>query len=111
MKSHEDKAPCPQCGLVVRHLKLHIRTMHTKDELKNHQCQECAKGFVSIDKLEKLRMNVHLKLRPYKCRYGCEFAYNDCSNRNAHEKKTHGSVFMTFKEKEGEGNKQNKNAY
>ena len=43
-------------------------------------------------------MNVHLKLRPYKCRYGCEFAYNDRSNRNAHEKKTHGNLFMTGEE-------------
>ena len=38
-------------------------------------------------------MNVHLKLRPYECRYGCSFRYNDLSNRNAHEKKTHGQIF------------------
>ena len=43
-------------------------------------------------------MNAHLKLRPYKCRYGCEFAYNDHSNRNAHERKTHGKLFTTVQE-------------
>ena len=38
-------------------------------------------------------MNVHLKLRPYKCRFGCDFGYNDFSNRNAHEKKKHGGRY------------------
>ena len=48
--------------------------------------------------LEIHRMNVHLKLRPHKCRYGCDISYNDTSNRNAHEKKTHGKLFTTAKE-------------
>jgi len=62
------------------------------------QCQDCGKGFMAPHKLEIHRMNIHLKLRPYKCRYGCAFSYNDSSNRNAHEKKTHGKLFTTAKE-------------
>ena len=46
-------------------------------------------------------MSVHLKLRPYKCRYGCDDSYNDYHNRNSHEKKKHGKLFTTAeKEKE-----------
>ena len=39
-------------------------------------------------------MNVHLRLRPFKCRYGCEFGYNDPANRNSHERKKHGKIYM-----------------
>ena len=31
LKIHEDKTPCPECGVTVRHLKLHIVTAHTPD--------------------------------------------------------------------------------
>ena len=41
---------------------------------------------------------MHLKTRPFNCRYGCDISYNDHSNRNAHEKKTHGKLFTTVKE-------------
>ena len=40
-------------------------------------------------------MNVHIRSRPYNCRYGCNMAYNDVSNRNSHEKKKHGGLFQT----------------
>ena len=49
-------------------------------------------------KLEIHRMNVHLKLQPYKCRYGCDIAYNDVSNRNQHEKRTHGKLFVVVRD-------------
>ena len=39
-------------------------------------------------------MSVHLKLRPFKCRYGCEFGYNDQANRNSHERKKHGKKYI-----------------
>ena len=95
LKIHEDKTPCPECGVTVRHLKLHIVTAHTPDNLKKYQCHDCGKGFNDTRTLEIHRMNVHLKLRPYKCRYeecDYDFAYNDLSNRNAHEKKKHGKL-------------------
>jgi len=98
MVSHEDKTSCPQCGLKVRRLKDHMKQAHTPDNQKPFQCQDCGKGFVEKRGLEHHRMNVHLKLRPYNCRYGCDIAYNDTSNRNQHEKKTHGKLFTTAKE-------------
>ena len=97
-RSHEEKTPCPQCGMKVRKVKLHIEAVHTPDEMKKHQCQDCGKGFLDALKLESHRMSVHLKLKPHNCRYGCKISYNDISNRNQHEKKTHGKLFTTIKE-------------
>ena len=99
MRSHEEKTPCPECGLVVRYLKDHMAQVHTPDDQKPHQCQDCGKGFYYENRLKIHRMNMHLKLRPYNCRYGCDIAYNDTSNRNQHEKKTHGKLFTTEIEK------------
>ena len=98
MKTHEEGKPCPECGVKVKHLNLHMRVAHTPDELKRFQCQDCGKGFDSKSDTESHRMNVHLKLRPYNCRYGCDISYNDTSNRNAHERKTHGKIFTSVKE-------------
>ena len=82
METHEEKKPCPECGMKVRNLREHIAAVHTPDEMKKFQCQDCGKGFNSALKVEKHRMNVHLKLRPYNCRFGCNVSYNDTSNRN-----------------------------
>ena len=98
LKTHEEKKPCPECGEKVRNLETHFIRVHTPDELKKHQCQDCGKGFHQKTGLEIHIMNVHLKLRPYKCRYGCDISYNDASNRRAHEKKTHGKIFTIVKE-------------
>ena len=93
LQSHVDKVICKICNKEVRQLKRHMETSHTPDDQKAHQCPDCGKGFGDMYRLKKHQMNMHLKLRPYKCRYGCTFAYNDNSNRNAHEKKTHGKLF------------------
>ena len=94
MKLHtEEKIPCPECNAVVRDLKEHIANVHTLDKDKKFQCQDCGKGFLHQHKLEKHKMNVHLKQRPFQCRYGCDMAYNDKSNRSAHERKKHGKLF------------------
>ena len=82
-----------------------MKLRHPKEEDKKFICPECDKRFVTNHLMEKHRMSVHLKLRPYNCRYGCEFAYNDSSNRNAHERKTHGKLFITAAE-ERERNKE-----
>ena len=98
MRMHEEKKTCPDCGIKVRGLKKHIELVHTKDEDKKFQCQDCGKGFMLKRTLESHRINMHLKTKPYNCRYGCDISYNDMSNRNAHEKKTHGKLFTTVKE-------------
>jgi len=93
MLIHEDKKVCTICDKEVRYLERHIKAVHTSDDKKSQHCPDCGKGFSSLYEVKKHQMNVHLKLRPYKCRYGCTFAYNDMGNRNAHEKKTHGKLF------------------
>ena len=101
MQCHQDKTACKECGLKVRSLDYHMKTVHTPSEQKKFQCPDCGKGWISEKRLQKHRMNVHLKLRPYMCRYEeCEydFAYNDSGNRNAHERKVHGRTFTTAKE-------------
>ena len=75
-----------------------MKRIHTPDEKKKFQCQDCGKGFAQKDSFEAHRMSMHLKLRPHKCRYGCDMAYNDVSNRNQHEKRVHGKLFMTEKQ-------------
>ena len=93
LKTHEEKETCKICNKAVQRLSDHMKTMHQTDDQKSYQCSDCGKGFVKNDALQTHYMNVHLKLRPWKCRYGCTFAYNDRSNRNAHERKTHGKLF------------------
>ena len=98
MKCHAEKTPCTHCGLMVRSLELHVMYVHTPDNMKKFQCPDCGKGFWGLKDLKSHQMNIHLKLRPYRCRYGCEDSYNDTSNRNSHEKKKHGKLFTTVKE-------------
>ena len=43
-------------------------------------------------------MNVHIQLRPYKCRTGCDATFNDRSNRGNHERKTHGARATVVKQ-------------
>ena len=97
METHQDKKPCPECGLLVRKMKEHMDTVHSPEHLKKYQCQECGKGFREKAILNNHNMNVHLRTRPYNSRYGCEMSYNDVSNRNAHEKKKHGSLYSKAK--------------
>ena len=90
---HEEKRPCPICGLAVRHLDYHMKSAHLSDDQKKHKCPDCGKGFYQSTKLTQHRINVHLRNRPFQCRYGCDIKYNDSSNRNSHERKKHGGLF------------------
>ena len=85
LRVHQPMTQCPQCGKMVRNIRQHISISHTEDDQKRVQCQDCGKGFARKDYLDKHIMNVHLKLRPHKCRYeGCDMSYNDYSNRDQH---------------------------
>ena len=85
---------CPICGEIFKTLRVHLNTVHKTDSEKKYQCQECGKGFYDRSKLESHRMSIHIKSRPHRCRYGCDIGYNDVSNRNSHEKKKHGGLFL-----------------
>ena len=82
---HAEKKPCPLCGEMIKKMGIHMKTMHTKDSEKKYQCEMCGKGFAAVDKLQNHKMCVHIKARPFECRYGCGAATNDKGNRKKHE--------------------------
>ena len=87
---HTTKKTCNICGKSIAKMKIHMETSHKSDIDKRFKCDQCSKGFISKLRLDSHIMNVHLKLRPFKCRYGCDQAYNDRSNLIQHEKRAHG---------------------
>ena len=91
--NHTGKTPCEICGLTVLNMKAHIKSAHVDDSLKAYQCTICGKGFVKKRKFDTHMNAVHYKIKPYKCRYGCDIAYGELGNRNSHEKKKHGGLF------------------
>lgn len=91
---------CQTCATEFKsrkNLRNHIYSNHTPEENKRHVCTLCPKpkGFATKGKFEMHCSSVHFKNTPYACRYQCGRAYNDGSNRNAHEKKTHGSLHIS----------------
>ena len=100
LRSHEKRSHnpkrCPTCSKLVKNLRRHTMQVHTDDSDRKHQCDSCGKGFSDKQALKIHEMNVHIKARPYKCRYDCEndIGYNDLSNRNSHERKKHGGLFQ-----------------
>ena len=91
-KVHTRKT-CGICGAEVKCLTIHMRNQHISDDQARYKCEYCQKGFMDKPLMDKHIMNVHIRTQPYKCRYGCENAYNDKSNRAAHERRRHGSCF------------------
>ena len=86
--------PCETCGKMFHHmtnLRRHQRMSHLPDNMKKHRCHICSKGFDEKIKLHE-HFNVHTGAKPYKCRV-CEMAYQNKSNRTAHERKAHGITF------------------
>ena len=97
--AHAARTNCSICGKSVIKMKYHMETTHKPDSEKRFICDQCPKGFFAKDQLGSHKMNVHLKLRPFKCRYGCDQAYNDRSNMRQHERRTHGVIGPRVKEK------------
>ena len=84
---------CAKICKSSQQLKKHLRN-HIAEEDKPLQCDQCEKRFLEKQKLASHRMSMHVKARPYSCRYGCGgMDYNDRSNRDAHERKKHGCVY------------------
>ena len=90
---HKDKLACSLCGVKVKNMRMHMLTVHTDNSLLKYKCEYCGKGFPEKQKMDNHMMSMHLKLKPHRCRYGCDIGWNDRSNRNQHEKKTHGALF------------------
>jgi len=105
LKMHQKQvhtsSTCNICGLVVKQLHLHMQSIHMDDSEKRYHCEDCGKGFMSINQMERHRVNMHIKSQPYQCRYGCENRYNDTCNRNAHERRRHGELYELKKQSGG----------
>ena len=80
--------PCPICGKFVKKMKIHTNLCHTSDSEKKFKCEHCGKGFLEKKSMES-HTNMHLKLKPHKCRKGCELGFADPANRGQHEKRVH----------------------
>ena len=99
LKAHMKKVHKPEvcqiCGKTVKILNRHIENVHVDDSKKKVKCEQCGKGFNDTSHLRFHQMSVHLKTRPYRCRYGCidNIGYNDNSNRLSHERKRHSKAF------------------
>ena len=84
---HREKGTCSLCGKVVRRIKHHMASRHTKSEDQRHKCQFCEKGFFCKDKLRD-HENIHTGNKPYKCRVAegwCSYSCADHGNRSKHE--------------------------
>jgi hypothetical protein len=63
--------PCQHCGSFFhtdQYLKRHIVGQHTDVSDMPFHCDQCGKGFAGPHQLSD-HMNMHLGLKPYKCRY------------------------------------------
>ena len=90
VKSVHNQGTCDICLVTVQSLKKHMKNVHTSDKDKKFHCEQCEKGFPESSRLSRHMMNEHIKSRPYHCRHPpCEMRYNDLSNRNSHERKSH----------------------
>lgn len=98
-RDHSEKKPCTVCGEMIKNMPRHMKTMHTEDRLKKHPCDECGKGFGEITALKSHQMSVHIKARPFPCRFGCGASSNIAGNRNKHEINKHGRKFAPDKER------------
>ena len=90
LKTHQCsmEMPCPICGKVVTQISRHTRLWHTSDSEKKWKCEYCGKGFIDEGPLAN-HTKIHLKLKPHKCRRGCELGFADPANRRQHEKRVH----------------------
>ena len=68
-KSHFQRKECQVCGKTVKDMVRHLRD-HTEDSDQKFRCDQCGKSFSDSYRLKSHMMSVHLKTRPYKCRYG-----------------------------------------
>jgi hypothetical protein len=85
---------CNICGVQVKYLKTHMNENHYFKQ-GSFKCEHCPdKVFKAKHHLKRHVMSVHLKEKPFNCRFGCDVAYSDACNRNAHERRVHGRLYQ-----------------
>ena len=85
LEIHKDKVECPECKKVVRRLSRHLIIVHA---VKQFSCETCEKKFHNEKSLQN-HLVVHSDERPFKCRYGCDYASKASGNRTKHEIQKH----------------------
>eukprot|EP00092_Neocalanus_flemingeri_P017432 GFUD01018856.1.p1 GENE.GFUD01018856.1~~GFUD01018856.1.p1 ORF type:complete len:533 (-),score=134.62 GFUD01018856.1:55-1605(-) len=89
--------PCPICGKLFhnnQYLLRHAMSVHGDSSEKKFKCDLCEKGFDTKPAMDGHK-NWHLNLKPYQCRW-CERTYQNQSNCNAHERKTHTEEYKSI---------------
>jgi len=89
--------PCPICGKLFhnnQYLLRHAMSVHGDSSEKKFKCDLCEKGFDTKPAMDGHK-NWHLNLKPYQCRW-CEKTYQNQSNCNAHERKTHAEEYKSI---------------
>ena len=101
VKEVHRKIPCSFCGIMMSlsTLRGHIRSKHTENHLKPHQCKLCKKGFGNPKNLE-MHMNIHTGAKPYLCKH-CGKGYSDQGNCRMHERTAHEGYKRVDKRKSG----------
>ena len=97
-QGHQGPWPCDLCSYIGKskiHLEEHHYNCHLTDAQKHYQCEVCGKGFSSPNKVTAHMMSVHIKSRPFVCKYGCGQSYNDHSTLRQHHEKRHGQMTAT----------------
>ena len=96
---HSDKRgliACDICGKRTKDLKEHMKTHNPE-----FRCDQCGKGFRYRSTLEGHIQAIHMGVL-FKCRYPTCVkdtpGYREASNRDAHERKTHGVSFNKYKQ-------------
>ena len=89
VKEQHKKMPCSFCGIMMSesNVRKHIKSRHTDNNLKPHQCKLCKKGFGIAKNLE-MHMNIHTGARPYLCNH-CGKSYANQGNCRMHERTAH----------------------
>ena len=86
---HGSSKQCKDCGGMFKNLLKHMRTMHTTDDDKKYQCDECGKGFIDKTRLGSHILSLHTNEKPFVCRFMCGFACSSSGNRTKHETARH----------------------
>ena len=86
---HRNSEQCEECSGVFKNLAKHKKTIHTKESEKKYQCDHCEKGFIDKTRRDVHVQSVHMKKKPFICRFDCGYACADGGNRLKHEKLHH----------------------
>lgn len=90
---HGKEFSCEECGKVIKgrwKWLQHVKSTHGGNRF---MCDICGQGFKHKLTMKRHKISVHIKNRPFVCRYGCGADYNDECNLRTHEKRRHGGIY------------------